>query len=248
MRRVLNGATGFVLLLALAGLSSCVPPPNPYSATPGAGATKLGSTAADASQPDSAVPLKDATVDQRQSRALTDYLKAHHLPLVGAQVLSAPDGQREVILFGYVATPFGKSDAEERARTFDSSSKPVVINRIKVSRDLVQMGKSPAPGDSNADTSGAQAYEQQQSGDPYQQYQANQYQSQSSGGSGVGAMLPLLGLLGSFGGGFGGGGFGGSFGGFGTGFGPSGGGYGYPSYPPPVPGGFGPAPPYPPYP
>ena len=36
--------------------------------------------------------------DQSESRALTDYLTQHRLPLVGAQVLNGPDGKRAIVL------------------------------------------------------------------------------------------------------------------------------------------------------
>jgi hypothetical protein len=233
-------------------------PPSPYG-TASTGAAQLGS--AQGASPEGGAssyvpppasttpppPLKDATVDQSQSGALTDYLKSHRLPLVGARVLQAPGGERQVMLYGFVATQYGKNDAEAKVHTYVNDPSVTVDNRIKVEP---QLAKS-APGTSGSSGSaydpsmgGVQAYQNQQAQDAYQQSQAYQYQSQSQGPSMLSTLIPLLGM---FGGSFGGGSFGGTYGGFGTSYGPYGG-YGYPAYPPAPPPGFGYAPPYPPYP
>ncbi len=205
-------------------------------------------------------PLKNASVDQAQSQALTDYLKDHRLPLVGAQVLAAPGGARQVILFGYVASGYGKQDAENKAHAYMKDAGVTVDNRITIQPELATAGAgqggNPAAmttrtyGSASGNSSESNAYDpslgtaqqyQQSAQDPYGSYQS--YQSQSSSPSGLSMILPLLGM---FGGSFGSGGMtGGSFGSFGTGYG-SYGGMGYPTYPPSP--GFGPAPPYPPYP
>src|SRR5439155_19911700 len=83
--------------------------------------------------------LKNGQVDQTQSQALTEYLKAHHMPLVGAQVLKAPDGQKQIILFGYVRTDYGKGDAESKARRYVNSSGATVDNRIKIEPSLANL-------------------------------------------------------------------------------------------------------------
>ncbi|MFZ0659829.1 MAG: hypothetical protein WBE78_05670 [Candidatus Binataceae bacterium] len=254
MRRVVYAA--ICVLLAMA-LPSCMQPP-----TSGAMAAPIGSTGA--ANPSEMIytphpappPLKNATVDQTQSQALTDYLKNHRLPLVGAQVLAAPDGERQVILFGYVASGYGKQDAENKAHAYMKNAAVTVDNRITIQPELASANAPPgtasAPsGNSNSSAQSAydpslgnaQQYQQQSAQDPYSNYQA--YQSQSSGPSMLSTIVPLLGV---FGGSFGSAGMGGgSFGGFGTGYG-SYGGMGYPSYPPSPAPGFGPAPPYPPYP
>jgi hypothetical protein len=260
MRRVVNSALGLWLALGLLILSSCVPPPNPY-ASPQSGSATLGSAPASGSSgsyasaepaPSAPAPLKNATVDQSQSRAVSEYLKSNHLPLVGAQVLTAPDGQREVILFGFVATPYGKNDAETRVRNHLGGSNLAIDNRITVSPELASANPSSSvpPANSSAsapngggDWGGVQDYQNQGYNDPYQQSQ--QYQYQNQGPSMLSTLIPLLGM---FGGSFGGGSFSGSYGGFGGGYGPYGGGYGYPTYPPPGPSGFGYGPPYAPYP
>lgn len=199
-------------------------------------------------------PLRNGTVDQTQSQALTDYLKDHRLPLVGAQVLAAPDGARQVILFGYVATGYGKQDAENKANAYMKDATVTVVNRITIQPELASSGSRTAPAAGGGSSSSgstydpalgnAQQYQQQSAQDPYSSYQS--YQSQSSSPSMLSTIIPMLG--GIMGGGMMGGGggmMGGSFGGFGTGYGPYGG-YGYPAYPPSPGIGYGP--PYPPYP
>jgi hypothetical protein len=252
MRRIVNAA--IFVLLAMA-LPSCLQPP-----TSGGTAAPIGSTGPGGMNsaqmtytPHPAPPLlQDATVDQTQSQALTSYLKNHRLPLVGAQVMAAPGGQRQVILFGYVASGYGKQDAENKANAYMKDASVTVVNRITIQPELANTGASPGAavgGGSSAQNyydpslGSPQQYQQQSAQDPYSNYQS--YQSQSSGPSMLSTIIPMLGFFGgSFGGGSGGM-IGGPFGGFGTGYG-SYGGMGYPSYPPSP--GFGPAPPYPPYP
>src|ERR1700688_1059577 len=57
-------------------------------------------------------------VDTATSQRLTDYLRKHRLPLVGAQITRDAAGGTQVMLFGYVATSYGRSDAEARTRKF----------------------------------------------------------------------------------------------------------------------------------
>ena len=249
MRRIVNAA---ILLLLAITLASCLQPP-----TSGGAAAPIGSSGYGASNagqmgytPHPAPPpLQNATVDQAQSQALTAYLKDHRLPLVGAQVLAASDGERQVILFGYVASGYGKQDAENKAHAFIKDASVTVANRITIQPELASTGASPTASSGNASSGGsyydpslgnAQQY-QQSAQDPYSSYQS--YQSQSSGPSFLSTIVPMLGF---FGGSFGSGGMmGGPFGGFGTGYG-SYGGYGYPAYPPSPGIGYGP--PYQPYP
>ena len=71
------------------------------------------------------------TVDTTASQRLTDYLRKHKLPLVGAQITRDDSGGTQVMLYGYVATSFGKSDAETKARKFLKSGAQIV-NRIQI--------------------------------------------------------------------------------------------------------------------
>jgi hypothetical protein len=149
------------------------------------------------------------TKDTGRSEALTAYLKSHRLPLVGAQVLNdSASGQRTVVLYGFVATDFGKSDATTKARAFLHDSSAVVKNRVMVNPAIASQpaashphqeasgetspaspdasigaGNSANADDGSAAMGGAQSYLEQQS----QQAQIQQYQNQQNPLAGGGA-------------------------------------------------------------
>ncbi|HEY6394936.1 MAG TPA: hypothetical protein VIX12_05915 [Candidatus Binataceae bacterium] len=253
MSRFANALAVFGLAVALAGLSACEPVQNPNGIS-GGKASSLGTSgnydSSSMPPPSSAGTVAGGTIDSPQSQALSDYLKHHSLPLVGAQVVTSPSGGKQVILFGFVASDFGKTDAEQKARHYLKDSSMVVDNRIKISPDLAgghgsSSGLPPSnaiPTDGsdpyaasgslqdyqNNEPPGAQAYQAQGMQQQYQQYN-------SAPPSMLTTIIPML--LGGGGMTFGGGsgGFGGGMGGFSSGYAPSYGGYGYPSYPPPMP-------------
>src|SRR5208283_937166 len=261
MSRIANSLAAFGLAAALAGLASCEPVQNPYGTTGAAKAAPLGTSSGfDSSSslppPSSAGTVAGGTIDSPQSQGLSDYLKHHSLPLVGAQVVTSPSGGKQVILFGFVASDFGKTDAEQKAHYYLKDPSLVVDNRIKISPELAGSragagstvngvpsanATSPDPSDpyatsgsiqdyQNNEPPGAQAYQAQ---GQYQQYQ----QYNSAPPSMMTTILPML-----LGGGMsmGRGGYGGGFGGFGSGYTPGYGSYGYPAYPSPIPSsGFG---------
>jgi hypothetical protein len=261
MSRIANAVAVFGLTVALAGLSACEPQQNPN----GTGTSKASSIGNSSNYdsgsmppPSSAGTVAGGTIDSPQSQGLSDYLKHHSLPLVGAQVVTSPSGGKQVILFGFVASDFGKTDAEQKARHYLKDTSLVVDNRIKISPELAG-----SAGTSGSTAKGASSgYAMPSNGsDPYgssgsiQDYQNNmppdaqayaaqgqqlqQYQQYNSAPpSMLTTIIPLL--LGggiSVGGGSGGfgGGYGGGYGGYGSGYGPGYGGYGYPSYPSPMP-------------
>jgi len=261
MSRIANALAAFGLAVALAGLASCEPVQNPYGTTGGTKAVPLGTSRGfDSSSslppPSSAGTVAGGTIDSPQSQGLSDYLKHHSLPLVGAQVVTSTSGGKQVILFGFVASDFGKTDAEQKARYYLKDPSLVVDNRIKISPELAgSRGSSgstvngvPSDGSDpyaasgsiqdyqNNEPPGAQAYQAQ---GQYQQYQ----QYNSAPPNMLTTILPRL-----LGGGMsmGSGGFGGGMGGFSSGFAPGYGSYGgYPAYPSPMPSsGYG-APGYP---
>jgi hypothetical protein len=82
-------------------------------------------------------------VDASSSQALTAYLREHRLPLVGAQVLTDNTGERRIVLYGFVATDFGKNDAARKALDYINkeaqSSAAQVENRIEVRPDIARM-------------------------------------------------------------------------------------------------------------
>ncbi len=258
MSRIANALAVCGLAGALAGLSACMTPiQNPYG-TPG---TSKGSSIGNSTTFDSgslppassAGTVAGGTIDSPQSQGLTDYLKHHDLPLVGAQVVTSSSGGQQVILFGFVASDFGKTDAEQKARRYLKDPTVVVDNRIKIRPDLAGGHGSVPPSNAmptdgsdpyaatgslqdyqNNEPPGAQAYQAQGQQQQYQQYNSGAAPSMLS------TILPML-LGGGMTLGGGSGGFGGGYGGgFGSGYAPGYGGYGYPSYPPPMPNsGFG---------
>jgi hypothetical protein len=256
MSRIANAVATFGLALALTGLSACDPVQNPYgNAAPKS--SQLGNSSGFDSgsgmqHASSAGTVAGGTIDSAQSQGLSDYLKHHSLPLVGAQVVTSVSGGQQVILFGFVASDFGKTDAEEKARHYLKDPTLVVDNRIKISPELAgghgganstvngvpSANSMPTDGTDPYASSGslqdyqnnlppdAQAYQAQ--GQQMQQYQ--QYNSQPP--SMLGTILPML-----IGGGMtmGSGGYGGGYGGFSSGYAPGYRSYGYPTYPPPMP-------------
>jgi hypothetical protein len=225
MQRAANWTLAGLLILAIVA-SACMTPPNPSNGAASVGGSAAGDPSSIASStytPPSTVhpePLKDGKVDQAQSQALTDYLKAHRLPLVGAQVLAAPDGRRQVILFGYVATDYGKGDAEAKTRRYIKDPQVTVDNRIKVEPTIANLKDEDSPDSARAQAD-IQAYENQRYEEQLQQQQLYRYQNPSP-------MTMVIPFLGFFGGSFGGGSFG--FGGGGIGPGMGGGYYPPPSY------------------
>lgn len=96
--------------------------------------------------------------DRAQSTALTRYLDQNRLPMVGAQVFTNSGGNRQVLLYGFVATDRGKQNAATRARQYLSDPKLLVINRIVVRSELQTPGSggasSSSPGSSDSYTPG----------------------------------------------------------------------------------------------
>lgn len=76
------------------------------------------------------------------SDPLSDYLHANRLPLVEARTMTDSNGQRSVLLYGYVATDFGKRDAEEQTRDFLDDPDIAITNRIVVRPELLTLGNS----------------------------------------------------------------------------------------------------------
>jgi hypothetical protein len=79
------------------------------------------------------------TVDGTASDSLTNYLRQNRLPLVGAQIGTASTGARRLVLYGYVATETGKSDAQSKAVAYMGSPSPDVVNRILIKPDIANM-------------------------------------------------------------------------------------------------------------
>jgi hypothetical protein len=84
-------------------------------------------------------------VDAAASQSLITYLRQHRLPLVGAQVLSDVAGNRRIVLYGFVATEFGKNDAARKALAYvergarAGTLSPQVENRIEIRPEIARM-------------------------------------------------------------------------------------------------------------
>ena len=94
------------------------------------------------------------TVDTGASEALTNYLRQNRLPLVGAQIGTSTTGSRRLVLYGYVATLMGKSDAESKAVAYLGTPQPEVIDRIVIQPEIAKMRSGGQSGDSSADQAG----------------------------------------------------------------------------------------------
>lgn len=133
--------------------------------------------------------------DAAQSTALTGYLQKNRLPLVRALVFTNGGGDRQVLLYGFVATDRGKENAAARARQYLSDPSVEVINRIAVRPELLTSGgggssSSPAPGSDayDGELGSAQSY-QEQAEEAQRQQQAIQKQQE------LDAVLLLMRLL-----------------------------------------------------
>jgi hypothetical protein len=211
--RLMRKALAVCLAIAMTVAQSCAAPAqsvNAYRTTTGASgavAAPTGNTSGAAVASGSPAARIDTTgyrQDQSTSQALTDYLTQHKLPLVGAQVLTAPDGSRAVVLYGFAGSEAGKQDAVGKARRYLKDSTVAVDNRVKVNPDLLTANNTGAaagqnPDDAAADTS-ANANDSSTYGaaDSYTQHQkenqqyAQQVQQAQGNGPSMSAMTPML--------------------------------------------------------
>src|SRR6266851_201684 len=256
MRRFLQVGMGVWFMIAITWAQACVAPSqaaDPYSTTNAS--AQLGSVGKNSGAADPASAVGDPPFDTRgyradqgESQALTRYLKAHRLPLVAAQVLDGSGGKRAVVLYGFVGTDFGKSDADAKSQRFLAGQSVLVDNRIKVRPELLASSGASVPRSSsssagteseanNSSYPGADSYVQEQNQNhAIQQYQQQQQGTAMSTAVPLVMMLAIVGLsMASGSGGFGvGPGSMGPPGGFGPPYNPYPG-YpspGYPGYPP----------------
>jgi hypothetical protein len=127
---------------ALTALPGCTPYVHGYAYTTHQTFSTGAAPAAPEPSPTPAPPPEPSTSSSPTTRSavsdrLTYYLQGHRLPLVGAQVMDAADGNRKVILYGYVATPHGKHDAEDKARRFLDDPGAEIDNRIVIQPELL---------------------------------------------------------------------------------------------------------------
>ena len=229
MRRFLQVGLGVWFAIAMSWMQACVAPTQAAGSDPAAITStplgKVGTNSGAADPPNgygSASAVGDPPFDTRgyhadqgESQALTHYLKAHRLPLVGAQVLDRSGGKRAVVLYGFVGTNFGKSDASAKAQRFLADPSVVVDNRINVRPELLASGGASRSSSSSAGTTeseannrsypGADSYVQEQNSNPaIQQYQQQQQGTAMSTAVPLVLMLAIVGMsLASGSGGFG---------------------------------------------
>jgi hypothetical protein len=204
MRRLLHTALGLWFVITMTMAQGCVGPAQSAGVFGGSSASSQAagnSSARSFSRSSGPIDTSGYVADTDASRALTDHLHHNRLPLVGAQVLREPKtGDRAVVLYGYVGSDYGKSDAQRQAEDFVNDAAVEVDNRVHVKPELLAAGRSSqAPSGSNSrDTAeanavmpGAQSYLEQQN----QAMQAQQYQQQNLSSS-MTSMVPLIVLLG----------------------------------------------------
>jgi hypothetical protein len=93
-------------------------------------------------------------IDQGTSDAITKYLHMNELPMVTAQFSTSPGGSKQLILTGFVATQFGRNDAERIAYAYLNDPSVNLADQILLDPHVEDL--RPPPG-SAAAASGAQA-------------------------------------------------------------------------------------------
>jgi hypothetical protein len=221
MRRFLQVGLGVWFAIAMSWMQACVAPTQAAGSDPEAITStplgKVGNNSGPADPPSgygsaskaaggSYIDTRRYTTDQGESQALTRYLGSHRLPLVGAQVLDGPSGKRAVVLYGFVGTDFGKSDAAAKSQRFLAGPSVLVDNRIKVRPELLASGgaSTPRSDSSSADAEsaanngsypGADSYVQEQNQNPaIQQYQQQQQGTAMSTAVPLVLMLAIVGM------------------------------------------------------
>ena len=69
-------------------------------------------------------------IDQGTSDAITKYLHMNELPMVTAQFSTSPGGSKQLILSGFVATQFGRTDAERIATGYLNDPNVNMVDQI----------------------------------------------------------------------------------------------------------------------
>jgi hypothetical protein len=69
-------------------------------------------------------------IDQGTSDAITKYLHISELPMVTALYSTSPGGSKQLILRGFVATQFGRDDAERIATGYLNDSSVKMFDQI----------------------------------------------------------------------------------------------------------------------
>ena len=124
-------------------------------------------------------------IDQGTSDALTKYLHLNELPMVTAQFSTSPGGSKQLILTGFVATQFGRNDAERIANAYLNDPSVNLVDQILLDPHVEDL--RPPPG------AAAAASSAQSPNSPDQLWNKTMQGIYKNGGqspSGAGPMLP----------------------------------------------------------
>ena len=96
-------------------------------------------------------------IDQRTSDAITKYLHMSELPMVTAQYSTSPGGSKQLILTGFVATQFGRNDAERIATGYMNDPSVNLVDQILLDPHVedmrgAQQGSAGAAGSQSANS------------------------------------------------------------------------------------------------
>lgn len=91
-------------------------------------------------------------IDQGASDALTRYLHLNSLPMVTAQLSRSPGGIKQLILTGFVATQFGRRDAERIATAYLNDPSVNIVDQILIDPHVEDM-RTASPGSAAAPAS-----------------------------------------------------------------------------------------------
>ena len=124
-------------------------------------------------------------IDQGTSDALTKYLRMNELPMVTAQFSTSPGGSKQLMLTGFVATQFGRNDAERIANAYLNDPTVNMVDQILLDPHVEDLRAAPG---SAAAAAGAQS-----PNSPDQLWNKTMQGIYKNGGqspSGTGPMLP----------------------------------------------------------
>jgi hypothetical protein len=93
-------------------------------------------------------------INQGTSDALTKYLHMNELPMVTAEFSTSPGGRKQLILTGFVATQFGRNDAERIAIGYLNDPSVNMVDQILLDPHVEDMRP---PAGSAAAASGSQS-------------------------------------------------------------------------------------------
>ncbi len=95
-------------------------------------------------------------IDQGTSDAITKYLRMNELPMVTAEFSTSPGGSKQLILTGFVATQFGRNDAERIATAYLNDPGVNMVDQILLDPHVEDMrppqGSAAAAGSQSPDS------------------------------------------------------------------------------------------------